>query len=151
MSFYNELFQQSQWCMYYDREFVPLPYAEENNNACMYYNALCNPKRRHTVCMGEQTGHIVGRMRLVGQSQYDKCSTLVNFTAVTVSSTRRRGFSQIYLSWYFVSFWANFYQTKRTSFCKIIHFVKSDNQFPSISPNDSIGEAPSHPLLNLPL
>ena len=43
-----------------------------------------------------------------------------------------------------------FLQANFTSSCKIVHFIKSDNQFPSISRNNQIAEAPSHPLLNLP-
>ena len=41
-------------------------------------------------------------------------------------------------------------QTDFTSSCIIVHYIKSDNQFPSISQNNQIAEAPSHPLLNLP-
>ena len=52
-------------------------------------------------------------------------------------------FTRIYISWYFPSFWANFSQTNFTFSCKIIHFIKSDNQFPSILQNNQIAEAPS--------
>ena len=56
----------------------------------------------------------------------------------------------IWYFWHFPSFWADFSQTNFSSSCIIVHYIKSDNQFPSISQNNLIAEAPSHPLLNLP-
>ena len=42
------------------------------------------------------------------------------------------------------------YPVYPTSSCKIIHFIKSDNQFHFILKNNQTAEAPSNPLLNPP-
>ena len=49
----------------------------------MYYTALYNTKYAATLCMGDLMGHIVGRLRLAGQSQCEKCP-LVTLIAVTI-------------------------------------------------------------------
>ena len=93
-------------------------------------------KRRHTV-YGRTNRHIAGRLRLAGQSRCESVRWLI-WAAVTITSKTRRSsrFTRIYVSLYFCSFWADFSQTTFTSSCKIVHFIKSDNQFPSISQNN---------------
>ena len=86
-----------------------------------------------TPCMGSLTGH--RRQRLAGQSQCGNVSFAI-LIAIPLTGSNLRGslrFTRIYVSWYFHSFWANFFQTNFISSCKIrthdVHFIKSDNQF----------------------
>ena len=58
------------------------------------------------------------------------------FTITSTKTWRSSCFSRISVSWYFCSFWADFSQTNFISSCKTIHFIKFDNQFPSILQNN---------------
>ena len=68
--------------------------------------------------------------------------------AVPLTGSNLRGspaIYSIYVSWPIFLKVTNF-----ISSCKIIHLIKSDNQFLFISQNNKIAEAPSDPLRNLP-
>ena len=71
------------------------------------------------------------------------------FLSVVVRGEDPCALLEWHVSWYFRSFWTDISQTNFISSCEIIHFVKSDNQFPFISQNNLIAEAPSNPLLIL--
>ena len=135
------------------REFVAIPYAARSKYwVCVLQCTTCNTNvGTPCTCMGERGaspvvwGSLANRGATASVGKFERLLQLVLLRLGVP-----RALFRMYVSWYFRSFWANFSQTYLTSSCKIVHFIKSDNQFPSISQNNWIAEAPSHPLLNLP-
>ena len=97
--------------------------------------------------MGEPGQTIVGHIAAVDRGSLANHGARVSVGRfeqlnITISCTKTRGSlhfnTQIYISWYFRSFWADFSQTNFTSSRIRVHYMymKSDNQFPSISQNN---------------
>ena len=94
------------------------------------------PLLRHTLY--GRTDRVSQAERLAGQSQC-KNFPLAKLTVLPLTGSNLLGssqFTQIYISWYFCNFWADFCQTNFMSSCRMIHFIKSDNQFPFIWQNN---------------
>ena len=106
-----------------------------------------------TLCMGKLTGHTVGRGSLANHSARNfrwQIWLLFHWLVVICEDPRNLLWS-MFLDIYTVSGPFFSFQTNFISSCKITHFMKSDNQFPFISQNNKIAEAPSNQLsMNLP-
>ena len=107
-----------------------------------------------TPCMAELTAQGTHcRQRLAGKSQCDIIFVHWPFQqlflwVLVIGKDPRALLRSMFLD--ISSFWTDFSQTNFIFSCKIINFIKPDNQFPFISQNNKIAEAPSNPLPILP-